>query len=376
MPAISGLVLPTKSRLDTLTILRFAAALWVLSMHLESRAPLNGPPWTHRLFNNGAFAMTLFFVLSGTVLAYSYRSLGTTVQDALVFYRARFARIYVPYALLHVLALFWFSPSNTKELTAAIYSTVLSTLGIQAWFPNALLSGANSGTWSISVEFFFYALFPALLPMMIFIHRRYGVLRICAYLSALSGFIGLADYVYSNGALFNWMPTARLPEFIIGMGVGLTLLTPPRKIGRNNLPLVTALFCGLLAAFNPVLEYGLWIRANFFVVPVFAWVIYELARWDQSRPSTPGHASRILIYLGESSYCFFLAQLIPMFILGSNSGKAWVALHWPASKITLWIATFAVTLVGAILSHELIEKPARRWLLQHWRPFQNSSSPS
>jgi len=359
-----------KSRLDALTILRFAAALWVVVLHLQYRAPLAAPPLLRRFFLNGACAMTLFFVLSGVVLAYGYHRLRPHAPEIVAFYQARFARIYVPYALLHVLALGWFAPANAQELSAAIYINALSALGLQAWFPNAAMQGANGGTWSISVEFFFYALFPALLPCLAYLRRRWGTLRVAAYVSALSALIGFADYVFANSALLYYvMPAARLPEFMLGILLGLTLLDPPHRPFATPLSLAVACGALLVAALNPALDYGTWIRANFFVVPAFGLFIYELARWDQRRPAgPPGAVWRSLVYLGEASYCLFLVHMLPALFLDSAPGRAWKAQHWPGSALGLWVLFIAVSLLGAIALHELVEKPVRRALLRRWQP--------
>jgi peptidoglycan/LPS O-acetylase OafA/YrhL len=359
---------PGKSRLDALTVLRFGAALWVLGFHLQIRAPIPAEWWWKRAMGNGAYAMTIFFVLSGVVLAYGYHHLRPKAESVLAFYQARFARIYAPYAVLHLVALYWVSPTTPKETSAALYTNVLSALGLQAWSPHAALTGANGGTWSISAEFFFYALFPALLPLLGYLRQRWGTLRTCAYVSALSGFVGLADFAYGGSLTYYTLPIARLPEFMLGVVVGLELLSAPGRFVGNNASLALAVVCAALAAFNPVLDYGLWIRANLVVVPVFAWLIFELARWDQRRPASRNVTWRVLIYLGESSYCLFLAHMIPMLWLDSVAGRNWITQHGPATNAPLWIAIIAASLVGAFLLHELVEKPARRALLRRWQP--------
>ncbi|MCX6956348.1 MAG: acyltransferase [Verrucomicrobia bacterium] len=359
---------PAKGRLDALTILRFGAALWVISFHLQARVRLEVAPLLHRFFANGAYAMTLFFVLSGAVLAYGYHRLQPRAADVIGFYQARFARIYAPYAVLHVIALIWASPTGAHDLTSVVYTNVLSVLGLQAWFVPSLGGSANSGTWSISAEFFFYALFPALLPLIAWLRERWGAFRVCAYLSALSGFIGLADYVYGGAFIYYILPAARLPEFMIGVTVGLELLSTPRGWAGRGLSLVLALAVAAAAAVNPSADYGLWIRANFIVVPAFAWLIYELARWDQRRASGRHLAERALIYLGESSYCLFLAHMLPMLFLDSPACRRWLLAHWQAGTPAFWAAMFAFSLVVAILLHELVEKPARRYLLRRWQP--------
>jgi len=359
---------PPKGRLDALTILRFGAALWVVTLHLQNRVRLDVPPLLHRFFANGEYAMTLFFVLSGVVLAYGYHRLQPRAADVIGFYQARFARIYAPYLVLHLLGLIWVSATTAKEVSTAIYTNVLSLLGLQAWFLPSLHGSANSGTWSISAEFFFYALFPALLPLMAWLRQRWGTLRVCAYLSALSGFIGFADYVYPNAFIYYILPATRLPEFMLGVTVGLELVSAPRGWAGKNLSLFLALVLAALAAVNPSLDYGLWTRASILVVPAFAWLIYELARWDQRRASGRNLAERALIYLGESSYCLFLAHMLPMLFLDSPACRQWLLAHWQAGTPAIWAAVIAFSLVFAILLHEVVEKPARRYLLRRWHP--------
>ncbi len=368
MPAPAADSPPLPVRLEALTILRFFAALWVVTLHLQSHAPLPVFPLAQRLFQNGAHAMTLFFVLSGTVLAYGYHRLRPTAPDVIAFYQNRFARIYAPYALLHVVALVFFAPANAAEFTRAAYTNVLSFLGLQAWFPHAVGVGANTGTWSISAEFFFYALFPALLPLVAWLRRKHGALRVGAYLAALSGFIGFADFIYPNGFIYYALPAARLPEFMLGIVVGLSLLEPARHPGRTGPVLAGAGVVAAACAVNPVMDYGLWIRAHLVVVPAFAWLIYALARWDQYRAPGRGLVWRVSVYFGESSYALFLVHLLPVLFLGSDTGRAWVHRSGPSLPGLLWLAVIALSLLGAVALHEGVEKPVRRALLRRWRP--------
>jgi peptidoglycan/LPS O-acetylase OafA/YrhL len=346
--------------------MRFFAALWVLTMHLETRAPLEWSGPARRLIENGGYAMTLFFVLSGTVLAYGYHALRPVKEDVIAFYQARFARIYPAYIVLHLIALVWIAPANAKQLTEAIYDNALSALGLQAWCPSALLSGANSSTWSISVEFFFYALFPAVLPLVGYLRTRWGGLRVAAYLSALSGFIGLADYAHINGWLYYWMPAARLPEFMLGLVIGLALLEAPRGTRHGGLTLALSFVTSLAAVLNPAKDYGVWIRANFVVVPALGWFIYELARWNQAHPPARSVLWRGFVYLGESSYCLFLAQLVPLLFLYTRTGTGWRRMDWHEAPGPVWGFTLAATLVCTLLLHEGVEKPVRRYLLRRW----------
>src|SRR5579885_2444245 len=102
-PAHGGRM-PTPSRLAALTGLRFQAALAVAGCHLGelTHNPDYGPIFRH-MVGEGAAGVPFFFVLSGFVLAYSYRDrLARPAAGAVgAYYRSRFARIWP----LHLAAL-------------------------------------------------------------------------------------------------------------------------------------------------------------------------------------------------------------------------------------------------------------------------------
>ena len=139
------------------------AAFYVVLFH--------GLPWLRQKFvvpraletflGNGYLAVTLFFILSGFILAYTYDGQIDGKTNRLHFWEARFARIYPVYFLSLMLA-FWFERGLSL-------GTRLAVLGmVQAWDPRApQLTGAwNYPAWTLSVEAFFYLCFPFLLPWM------------------------------------------------------------------------------------------------------------------------------------------------------------------------------------------------------------------
>ncbi|MDX6231026.1 MAG: hypothetical protein QOI76_4416, partial [Frankiales bacterium] len=88
-------------RLPALTGLRFVAALAVVLSHFSEQRLVDVPRRLVTFLDGGRTAVSLFFVLSGFVLAYNYAHLSTTDQRRR-FYVARFARIY-PVVLLALL---------------------------------------------------------------------------------------------------------------------------------------------------------------------------------------------------------------------------------------------------------------------------------
>src|SRR5688500_6194224 len=209
-----------RPRLDSLTGLRFLAALLVFVHHANSSqwdATL-GP--LDRLTSAGGQGVSFFFLLSGFVLVWSYRR----EQTARGFYRRRAARILPDWFVVWPIAIAigaWegFLPSPEAVLANA-------TL-LQAWVPQmSVYFVLNSVTWSLSVEVFFYLVFPLLIPALLRIsgtRRRILMVLIVAGVTAfnVAAFYRIegGDQYYRLDVLL-WLqlvcPLTRLPEFVLG----------------------------------------------------------------------------------------------------------------------------------------------------------------
>ncbi|MBV9480654.1 MAG: acyltransferase [Acidobacteria bacterium] len=154
-------------RLDALTSLRIFAALHVVLFHMRVTGILAGGPWVYQNFAGiGYIGVNFFFVLSGFILVYTYAGHSLNPRQ---FWQARFARIYPAYVLSLVISapfffvavrhlnLPFFSWSKNHLLLACILTVCL----LQSWVPQAALTW-NSVSWSLSVEAFFYSVFPSL----------------------------------------------------------------------------------------------------------------------------------------------------------------------------------------------------------------------
>jgi peptidoglycan/LPS O-acetylase OafA/YrhL len=132
--------------LEALTVFRFFAALWAVLFHLQMRVPLGWPELVGHLMTNGVYAMSFFFVLSGTVLAYGYGDLASRPHGVSRFYVARLARLYPVYILGYACALPGLGIAFPGDWPRWVFVNLVSLLGIQAWFPHAFV-GANGGLW-------------------------------------------------------------------------------------------------------------------------------------------------------------------------------------------------------------------------------------
>ena len=216
-------MVPARTRGDIapLTGLRFVAAMLVVLHHY----PVPGASGTAAtMMQAGYFGVTLFFVLSGFVLAYTYAEALSEAPRATLrrFAVARFARIYPVY--LAILLYLWIRSAFDGPV-------VLHALLLQAWHPDARVAFALNGPgWSISVEAFLYACF----PLLVIAFGRGGVFEsgarmgvvlagVVAAMIALAVFFEVTGRNVAGlepGSAHRWLyrsPVARLGDFVLGM---------------------------------------------------------------------------------------------------------------------------------------------------------------
>src|SRR5688572_17859609 len=200
------MVPPNRTAIASLTGIRFFAAIHVVFFHYAPGLP----HYLGNVVQNGYLAVGLFFVLSGFVLTYNY---GDRKIEPRRFWLARFARIYPAYLLGFLLiapAVIVRLQGDPVKLAA---SGVAAAALLQGWIPGLALVWNGPG-WSLSVEAFFYLLFPLMLPVLARLSTRGLWLAggACCLLAALAG------------ERFMYVPLFRLPEFGLGIAMGLLFL--------------------------------------------------------------------------------------------------------------------------------------------------------
>jgi peptidoglycan/LPS O-acetylase OafA/YrhL len=120
----------THSETLSLTGLRGLAALFVLIEHYSVWCapydPLLAPGWLWRSLGNSRFGMSLFFTLSGFVIAYNYLALdwgNRAAASVARFAWLRFSRLYP--VLLVYLVLIYVRPSNYGDQALTAQSLLL-----------------------------------------------------------------------------------------------------------------------------------------------------------------------------------------------------------------------------------------------------------
>jgi peptidoglycan/LPS O-acetylase OafA/YrhL len=358
--------------LDALTSVRFLAALVIVFFHQGAMKGLSwAPEWVQHGAGLGYVAVSFFFVLSGFILVYTYagRSL-----DLRRFWRARLARLYpiylfsllltAPFFFYGVLRLTeqmpdlaWFGPHLGLTVTLVLTMS-------QSWVPQAALAW-NAPAWAVSVEVFFYVLFPWLLVRLTRLsYRALVALCLASWLLALAaaaayvvvspdGVEANASYMTLsrlNALKFN--PLIRLPEFLLGMACGIWFRShEDRKHLATPLALGGVVAMGVILAGSHAIPYA--VLHTGLLAPAFAALVLGLAlqpRWSAVLEW------RGLVLLGESSYALYLVH---SFIVGM-----WLFAGTPPGTPTPVRAVGGVltSLVVALSAYRFIEEPARRWL--------------
>jgi len=355
-PSQSSPLTRHRRTLPALTGVRFLAAFYVVLFHglpwLRERYVL--PAALQTFLGNGYLAVNLFFILSGFILAYTYDGQIAGKSNRLRFWEARFARIYPVYFLSLVLA-FWFERGLSFGTRAAVI------LMVQAWNPRTpKLTGAwNYPAWTLSVEAFFYLCFPFLLPWM---SRKSG--RVLFWMMGLLLIIcvvvhtpiqGLGDLDRSS-LLTNIvpLPLLRIPEFLLGMVIGLKLLR--NEATGQNVGSPSRVYIAVLGALLILsLPLGVWV--SLVTVP-FAVLVYELAIGGSVLAKSL--SARFMVLLGSASYAVYLLQF-PV--------RSWTRVifsHFPEKLAHLGTPLTPLILVlFSILVFKLWEEPCRR-ALRSW----------
>jgi len=360
-----------RPRLPALTSLRFFAAFHVVIFHFQAMQTFIGPVWFQKLSSIGYVGVSFFFVLSGFILVYTYAGRPMVLKN---FWRARFARIYPAYAFsLLVTAPFFFYAVLTMNIPFFVWAKthlklasalVLSLL--HAWVPPAALTW-NAVAWSLSVEAFFYVLFPFLL--LVLVRRSQPQLLLIAAVSWLTSLVFSGSDVVLNpdrlsivnadvlGAFWlnalKFNPLARLPEFLLGMACGFLFLRSRRESKLASLLVLSGIAALLVVVyFSAVIPYPILHTA--LLAPAFAAIVYGFAlrpNWGMILEN------RWLVLCGDASYSLYLlhSMIVGMYF-HSTTGQ----LRYQSPMGILVFVLIAVSI--SALVYRFIEEPARRKL--------------
>jgi peptidoglycan/LPS O-acetylase OafA/YrhL len=355
--------------------LRIFAALAVVSFHygklVDSFQGL--PHFLQHIADNGAVGLPFFYVLSGFVLTHAYHGRGPNEEGKKAdFYTARFARLFPAYLLSFLLFLpmaaekFLWHPSapQHRDVHTFVWGGVLTFFALQAWTP--LSQAWNAPAWSLSVEVFFYFLFPFVLPKIIRMRPTRLVLLLgTLWLAMISLTIAHELNVIRPEAwhrYFMYQPLFWLPTFLIGIAT-YRLATRWRWAPDAWATAVSIGSLSLLVTLSGWLPPE---RGDFLVnggaAPLIALIV--LAFSHPRCLSSRLMGGRVLSFLGGASYGIYILQ-DPIWHIWKVASDT---LRHAGSHNTAtgWQFFLYLALLGgiAILVQQTLEKPAQRWLWQ------------
>jgi peptidoglycan/LPS O-acetylase OafA/YrhL len=286
-------------------------------------------------------------VLSGFIMTIVYAELSP--RGAPAYWLARFARIY-PVYMLGLFLFVWVTGTwNWKAVG-------LNLLLLQAWVPRFALSG-NSVGWSLSVEAWFYLLFPPLIGLS----RRIGPARWTALVAACwvvtQVWVSWMVEVHYTGFpsaihdLIFYFPPGHLSTFLVGMTAAMfvrgTAWRPPAGQALALGAAATAFVVYFLAA-RPVPVF----LDSRFLAPVFAAAVIALYHIP-----VPFLTAKPLRFLGEASYSVYIFQHSTMIVTTS-----FIAPRLHLSPTQAFWAGVCLLVAGSCLVLAFVEAPARGFI--------------
>ena len=345
------------------TGIRGIAALYVALYHFGLPGLLHGRART--ILGHGYIAVDLFFMLSGFVMALTYRDLfagRSPLRGMLDFLGKRIARIYPLYALASIVALvvvIWAGLSTRADQITPT-KILANLLMIQSW---GISDSYVGPAWSISTEWAAYLIFPLLCSVMLFGQRQAALA--CSFVAFLF-LVLLAELpadtthvVRASGPLDlydgqNYGAVARcLIEFLLGMMCfrlsrhdGLA-----KRVGRPWVAFaLLALILGLLTVPG----------SDIFVIPPVALLLVSLARDEGAVAGLLG--SPLCRWLGTISYSIYLFHTTVEAVAEPPIRRAVESSGVPDARGVELACLVALVLAIASLTYGLVEKPGRSLL--------------
>ncbi len=353
-------------RIQALTGVRAIAAIMVFLYHNRKYWRADIPDLALRFLNEFHTGVSVFFVLSGFLIAYTYRD--NPLQSK---------KNYTQYLLIRLIRIF------------PVYLIILTLKGIDDGFANSketfltytLLHGLSdkynlSGlpqAWSLTVELSFYTLAP-----VIYFFTKKNITKTFFYLLGLLALIALIGYgwhwyngnpdkfVYPWFFILNTTFPGRFIEFFAGVLLAQHLLSGKlqafsaikyKTVAGGLLALLIVYVMGLLepTIYNHGTDHiaGLLLRniAFAFAIALFLYGLITERTWLQRFLST-----KLMVLLGNASFIFYLVHIGYV-----NAALREWHLFPDRNFILLWLVSITGFLLIEKPVYEFLKKRIKRW---------------
>ncbi len=277
------------------------------------------------------------------------------------FYIARISRLYPVYLLTGALTIWTlfgqmvdYPLANRGMIGGAVWVMIVVVLFVtatQAWFPSLFPVWNFGGSWSLSVEAFFYAMFPIMRTRIDgFTDRALLLIVFGVPLLAIGLAAGLQANLTKDGAtsiIFYSVPIYRLPEFILGIA-GFILF-----VERNKFRAQFLYFSIALASIGLISIYVIGnIRGNIEYGGLFMG-LFLCCFVASAQPLNINPAiAKLFDWLGHISYCLYLCQF--------GTVPAFKQLFGHLMVEQQWLIFISANFVIAVILFHAFEKPLHK----------------
>jgi peptidoglycan/LPS O-acetylase OafA/YrhL len=347
-------------RFDYLDGIRAVAIAAVLALHWFS--------WYVPLFHGGSIGVDVFFVLSGfiiTTMLWRTPISGSWPAAWGSFLRRRVFRLYPALIGLVVGGVVLYAvvpwapdgPLDVLERGAIVLGQGSAMWAADRhgslWLPGLQPFGQ---TWSLAVEWYFYALW----PVAVLGARARGwsagrLARVCLGVAAAAYLLSL----FLGAFWFYFGPTARSAELLVGAALALSFINgafladghPARP--RRHATSAAALALAAIALYSLLGPDAHALLYRYVGVPVAVLATVVLIHTGYSNQDGPVHrllGHPWLAAVGRYSYSLYLWHIVPFLVLQDA----------PLPKPVLGLVAVAAAIALTVLSYRFLEKPFLR----------------
>lgn len=366
----------SEDRVASLTGLRAVAALLIVGTHAAYGTGQLSNSYLGTLYARLEVGVPIFFVLSGFLLFRPWvraTADGAPTPSLRRYVSRRIRRIVPPYFVVVLIAYALYHFRDAGPNPGHTWKGLLEHLTLTQIYEPVYFYVMHQGltqTWSLAVEFAFYAVLPLLAGLLLRVLCK-GAWRPRLILAGLGCLAAITPAWLSLQYGTDWLPTSAgmwLPAHLLYFVGGMTLAVLQVIGARVSLLIAGAVaVLGYLIVSTPIAgdviagETSLWqtlvkvaLYAAIACAAVAALVLVDGNGYDRLLNSAP------LVWLGEISYEVFLLHVIAMEIVMAS------VLNWPVftgSWAVVVVLTVAMTVPTA-------------WLLHRWtRPDWATSGP-
>lgn len=346
-----------KGRLESLQAVRALAYMGILTFHCG-------------LSQLGAWGVSVFFILSGFVLTYSYydKPLKADVKSGVSFALRKIGKLYP----LHIVTTWLVLVLLVQQHQTVQYAPAFlaNCLLLHSWMPhNEIYLGLNGVSWYLSTAMFLYAAFPLVLRCVKKISSVRKAVCVCAAAFLIQCVLCMGLMWYHNRDYpfvlnYHWItyifPVFRMGDFVIGACLGYIFMNGRLSISRGwatvlELLVVLCTFvCGYFYRHQELVPgYEFFRYTVIYTIPSAGLVLlFALKKGAFSNLLT----CRPVVLIGDlSAYGFLIHQLVIRLL------QYYVPMFFGIrlTRLAVFVIAFLATLLFSVLWKKLSTANAR-----------------